>query len=223
MVQNHPAVVLSRSQEADTDRAISIAQSDFGGLDGLVVCAAVEPTPTRIIDMAYSTYLRAITINVAGSFLSIQRSLPFLRSKESGRPTSLKPRLLVLSSKADQGKQAGRVGYTSSKAALTSLIKTLINEERESGVEVLGIYPGLTNTPLAKGLIERKHDDVMWPEEAANYKRWIEGGKVEGPEWCGEACAKLVVGASPGLPGQMARYVDHCPELKHGWWFENSD
>ena len=141
--------------------------------------------------MPYSTYVRAMMINVCGPFLSIQRSLPLLRSKESGRPSWLKPRILVLSSKADEGRYAGRSAYNTSKAALSRLIDNLVNEERESGVEILGIYPGFTQTGLAAGLINREFDHVLWPEEAEKYRRWIEGGKVEGPEWCGEACAKI--------------------------------
>lgn len=177
----------------------------------------------RIIDMPYATYCRAMMINVCGPFLSIQRSLPLLRSTSSGRPPTLHPRILVLSSKADEGRYAGRSAYNTSKAALTRLIDNLVNEERESGVEVLGIYPGFTQTGLAEGLIDRKFDSVLWPEEAEKYKRWIEGGKVEGPEWCGEACAKLAVGRAQGLVGRMARYNDHVPELKHGWWLTNDD
>jgi NAD(P)-dependent dehydrogenase (short-subunit alcohol dehydrogenase family) len=209
-------------KEEDTDRCIQIARERFGGLDALVISAAIEPPPMRIIDMPFETYCRTMMINVCGPFLAIQRSLPLLR-ESTGRPDYLKPRILVLSSKADEGRYAGRSAYNTSKAALSRLIDNLVNEERESGVEILGVYPGFTQTDLAQGLIDRKYDNILWPEEAANYKRWIDGGKVEGPEWCGEACAKLAVGQAQGIVGKIARYCDHVPELKHGWWLENTD
>lgn len=168
--------------------------------------------------MPYAEFVRTMNINVCGAFLSVQKSLPSLREPLISRHTGVPARIVILSSTADGGQYAGRSAYSSSKAALTRFIATLANEERDTGVDVFGVYPGLTRTGLAQGLIERKFDDVLFPEEAAKYKDWIEKGAVEGPEWCADAVARLCTGVAEGLKGQTAFYSVHVPELKLGFW-----
>jgi len=168
--------------------------------------------------MPYAEFARTMEINVCGAFLSVQKSLPLLHSPSVPRPSGQQAKILILSSTADGGRYAGRSAYCSSKAALTRFIDNLANEERDMGVDVFGIYPGFTRTGLAEGLINSRFDDVLFPEEAAKYRNWISQGAVEGPEWCGEACARLCAGAADGLKGKTAFYSVHVPELKHGFW-----
>lgn len=197
---------------------MKISSEELGGLDALVVSAGIEAKPTRIIDMRYEDFVRTMEINVCGAFLSVQRSLPLLHSPSVPRPSGHGARILILSSTADGGRYGGRSAYCSSKAALTRFIDNLANEERDTGVDVYGIYPGFTRTGLAEGLINSKYDDVLFSDEAKKYRDWISKGAVEGPEWCGEACAKLSVGAAEGKKGQTAFYSVHVPELKLGFW-----
>ncbi len=168
--------------------------------------------------MKYADFVRTLNINVCGAFLSVQKSLPLLRTPSTPRPDGKHARILILSSTADGGRYAGRSAYCSSKAALTRFIDNLANEERDTGVDVYGIYPGFTRTGLADGLINQKFDDVLFPEEAEKYRKWISDGAVEGPEWCGEACAMLSVGVAEGLKGKTAWYSAHVPEMKKGFW-----
>jgi NAD(P)-dependent dehydrogenase (short-subunit alcohol dehydrogenase family) len=121
-----------------------------------------------------------------------------------------------LTSTADGGLYAGRSAYISSKAAQTRFIDNLVNEERDTGVDIYGIYPGFTRTGMAEPMIQGTYHHVMFPEEKAKYLAWIAKGAIEGPEWCGEACAQLSVGAAPGLKGKTTYYSVHVPEFRHG-------
>jgi NAD(P)-dependent dehydrogenase (short-subunit alcohol dehydrogenase family) len=65
--------------------------------------------------------------------------------------------------------------YSASKAALHSLTQTLRATLGQSGIKVLGVYPGPTDTDLAKDLPIQK----ATPEEAAaNIIKGIEDGEI---------------------------------------------
>lgn len=195
---------------------MEIAAKEFGGLDGLIVSAGIEPTPARILDLPYETFVRTLNTNVCGTFLSVQKCLPLLHKPLVARPASQSARIVILTSTADGGLYAGRSAYISSKAAQTRFIDNLANEQRNLGVDVYGIYPGFTRTRMAEPMIQGTYHHVMFPEEKAKYLHWVEKGVIEGPEWCGEACAKLSVGAAQGLKGKTAYYSVHVPEFRHG-------
>jgi NAD(P)-dependent dehydrogenase (short-subunit alcohol dehydrogenase family) len=166
--------------------------------------------------MPYETFVRTLNVNICGTFLSVQKSLPLLHTPRVARPTDHPARIVILTSTADGGRYAGRSAYISSKAAQTRFIDNLANEQRETGVDVYGIYPGFTRTAMAEPMIQGTYHHVMFPEEKAKYLEWIAKGAIEGPEWCGEACAQLSVGAAKGLKGKTAYYSVHVPEFKHG-------
>jgi len=179
----------------------------------LVVSAGIEPPLARIADMSYESFQKTFAVNVCGAFLSIQKALPLLLKAPD------KARIVVLSSTGDKAKYAGRSAYCASKAALTRLIDILQWEHHENPkVEVFGVYPGLTRTPMADAVLHGKYADVLFPEEAARYEKWVEEGAVDPPEWCADACARLATGRSKGFPGQTASYSVHVPELKLGRW-----
>ena len=199
-------------QESDVKAAYSLATTNFGGLDSIILSAGVEPVPSKIIDQSFSAFQKTILVNICGIFLCVQSALPLLHS--GTRP--IRPSVIILTSHADHGRKRGRAAYATSKAGLSRFIDCLVNEERESAVGVFGIYPSLTRTPLAQGLLERRYDDVMWPEEAEEYKERIESGDVEPPDWCGEACARLAAGKEEGLKGKIANYWEHAPGTRGG-------
>jgi NAD(P)-dependent dehydrogenase (short-subunit alcohol dehydrogenase family) len=200
------------TSEDDTKAALALATRGGGGLDALICSAGIEPDAARIIDMPYNTFLKTINVNLCGTFLSVQLSLPHLREA--------KGKVVILSSTADSAVYTGRAAYGASKAAVTRFIKSLAWEEQENGgcLSIFGVYPGLTKTPMSEGLLAGKFDNVMLPEEAQRYRDWLANGAAEPPDYCADAVAQLAVGVAEGLKGETASYSKHVPSTKKGFW-----
>ncbi|OAP57620.1 hypothetical protein AYL99_08358 [Fonsecaea erecta] len=195
----------------DVAAAVQTMSDKFGRIDSVLVCAGLEPAPKRIRNLEASEMLQVYNVNVIGALYAFQQSLPLLE-----KSTQARPRIIMLSSTGDQGHRSGRVAYCASKAGMSRLIDTLAHEER--GFDVYGVYPGLTETPLAKGLLEGKYNDILFPEDQVFYRQSVEDGTVDPPEYCGEASAKLAVWKADGLPGKIASYSEHVPECRYGIW-----
>ncbi|KAK4941190.1 hypothetical protein LTR10_018863 [Elasticomyces elasticus] len=196
---------------ADMEGAVQTMSTKFGRIDSVLVCAGLEPAPSRIRNLAASQMMKVYEVNVIGALLAFQQSLPLLAKSHQERP-----RIIMLSSTGDKGHRSGRVAYCASKAGMTRLIETLAHEER--GFDVYGVYPGLTETPLAKGLLAGTYNDVLFPEDQVFYRQSVEDGTVDSPDWCGEASAKLAAWKADGMPGKTASYSEHVPECRYGIW-----
>ena len=110
----------------------------FGGLDILFVNAGVaEFRPVEAWDEA--AYDRSFAVNVKGPYFLIQALLPHLAN-----PASI---VLNTSINAHIGMPASSI-YAASKAALSSLIRTLSGELIGRGIRVNAVSPGPIATPL---------------------------------------------------------------------------
>jgi len=110
----------------------------FGGLDILFVNAGIaEFHPVEAWDEA--AYDRSFAVNVKGPYFLIQALLPHLAN-----PASI---VLNTSINAHIGMPASSI-YAASKAALSSLIRTLSGELIGRGIRVNAVSPGPIATPL---------------------------------------------------------------------------
>jgi NAD(P)-dependent dehydrogenase (short-subunit alcohol dehydrogenase family) len=110
----------------------------FGGLDILFVNAGIaEFRPLEAWDEA--AYDRSFAVNVKGPYFLIQALLPHLAN-----PASI---VLNTSINAHIGMPASSI-YAASKAALSSLIRTLSGELIGRGIRVNAVSPGPIATPL---------------------------------------------------------------------------
>jgi len=123
-------------------------------------------------------------------------------------------RVVILSSMADSRvTYAGWSSYCSSKAALTRFIELLAHEEDE--IQVFGIYPELTRTPMVTDLVAGKFAGTMKDHEVEFFKRSDRDGQVEPPQWCANVTAKIAAHAIPGQEkGPVQCYHEWDPEYK---------
>ena len=116
-------------------------------------------------------------------------------------------RAIILSSAADSTvTYSAWSSYCSSKAALSRFIQLLHHEEEQ--VDVVGVYPGLTRTPMVTYLVAGKFAGKMKDSEVENFKRMDREGEVEPLEWSANVTAKLAVAAieTGPLSGQVKWY-----------------
>ncbi len=144
---NQVASLAWRSFECDLADAASveatvdaIKQVVRDRLDGLVLCAAIQPIgPVELIARADLEKLYAV--NVFGPLQLVQGVVPALRRAQG--------RIVLFSSMAGRIASPMLGAYASSKFSLEALADALRRELRPSGVSVSLVEPGGVDTPMA--------------------------------------------------------------------------
>ena len=157
-----PADIVSIKSDAsrlvDIDALAETLKSKAGHIDVLFINAGiakfmpVEAITPEIFD-------EMVNINFRGAFFTIQKLLPLL-----GKGSSV---VLTTSIAADLGMASSSV-YGATKAALSSLARTLSNELASRGIRVNEVSPGPIETPIYEKM-------GMPTEQTASFKDMIAG------------------------------------------------
>jgi NAD(P)-dependent dehydrogenase (short-subunit alcohol dehydrogenase family) len=122
-----------------------IAQ-EFGVIDALVNCAGITGktnVPTHEVDI--DDFDAVYRINLKGAFLLSKAVIPHMLQKKYGR-------IVHVASIAGKEGNAGMAAYSSTKAGLIGLVKTLGKDYAESGITVNGLAPAVIRTPMVAAL-----------------------------------------------------------------------
>lgn len=126
--------------------------------------------------------------NFFSVFDLVQRSLPHLSAWGERKPT-----VIIVTSGVDYNVlYRGWTGYCTSKAALTRFIHLLAHEE--PGLDVYGVLPLVTKSPMVDKIFNGEYDDVMLPQERQRFNTWAKEGKIEPPEYIADAIVKAATG-----------------------------
>jgi NAD(P)-dependent dehydrogenase (short-subunit alcohol dehydrogenase family) len=153
----------------------------------------------RDLDMAQ--HRRIFEINYFATVEIVTLCIPILLDAASkhGRKATVG----IATSNADWERVLrGLCGYCDSKAALSRFIKVLAHEERD--IHTVGLYPGVTHTPMVDLILDGAYTDVMYPEETAWYtdmktNKWHRPGGIELPELPARALVKIACGNIAGI------------------------
>lgn len=118
-------------------------------LDVLVHSAGVF-FGTPITDETPDAFEKVMSINVNGMWHVIQAALPFMRRKDGDKPGG---KIVAISSICGFYGFAGYAGYAASKAAATSLVRTLALELGPLGININAVEPGRVKTSMHDALI----------------------------------------------------------------------
>ena len=156
-----PGVVALRSDAAelgDIDRLAAEIERRSGRLDVLFINAGIakfqpiqQVTPALLDEM--------FDINFRGPYFTVQRLLPLMPSGASI--------VLTTSVAADLGFEHSSV-YAASKAALSSLARTLSNELSPKGIRVNEVSPGPIETPIFGTM-------GLTPDQESGFKQTMAG------------------------------------------------
>jgi NAD(P)-dependent dehydrogenase (short-subunit alcohol dehydrogenase family) len=179
------------SRLEDIDALAATLKAQAGHVDVLFVNAGIakflpfETITPEIFDEMFG-------INFRGAYFTIQKLLPLLRSGSSV--------VLTTSVAADLGLATSSV-YGATKAALSSLARTLSNELAPRGIRVNEISPGPIETPI--------YDKMGTAEEAAGMKDYMAGQvpikRLGTPEEIAKAALYLASDDSTFLYGAKIR------------------
>jgi 3-oxoacyl-[acyl-carrier protein] reductase len=158
----------------------------FGKIDVLVNNAGII-RDTLVVRMSEDDWDAVLTTNLRGAFLCIRAALrPMLRQRWG--------RIVNISSVSGVVGNAGQANYSSAKAGLIGLTKSVAREAAGRNVTVNAVAPGFITTELTDGLPEKVKEAVLGQ---------IPQGRFGAPEDVAEAVAFLASEGAGYITGQV--------------------
>lgn len=120
---------------------------DLGGrVDILINSAGVTGGRVSLVDMDVDTWDLVQAVNVRAPMILMQRVGRHMIERGGGG------RIVSLSSSAAFRATSSPIHYAASKAAISSMTRTIAAELGPHGINVNAVAPGLTKTPMTKGV-----------------------------------------------------------------------
>ncbi|MGI9100996.1 MAG: SDR family NAD(P)-dependent oxidoreductase [Terriglobales bacterium] len=141
-----------RSDES-VSHAVQSAQEQYGRLD-IAVHAAGVSRDAVVWKLSVDDWDLVHQVNLRGAFLLLRHCLPLLRKQNAGRV------VLIGSINGSRGK-FGTAAYSSSKAGLLGLAKSVARETGRFGVMVNVIEPGWVRTPMTESVPQQVRDAAL--------------------------------------------------------------
>ena len=150
------------TDEGSVQNAITLAQSQFGGLHGAINCAGSAPAE-RVIGKngphSLANFTKTIMVNLIGSFNVIRLVAAVLQTNEPDAGGERGVLISTASVAAFDG-QIGQAGYSASKGGIVAMTLPIARELARFGIRVMTIAPGLFETPLMAGIPEEARQSL---------------------------------------------------------------
>lgn len=118
--------------------AITNAEQDIGGLDVLVANAA-DDTRHTLEELTPEKWDACLAVNLKHQFFAAQTAYPFIAAAGGGS-------IICMGSIAWLNNTTGMVGYTTAKAGIHGLVRTLARQLGPKRIRVNALLPGWTMT-----------------------------------------------------------------------------
>ena len=141
------------SSAEQVEKLFSEIEHSLGGIDVLVNNAGIygPKGPSDTVD--FTSWRRAIEINLFGTFLPARLAIRHMKQKGRGK-------IINLSGGGATSPMPRISAYAASKAAVVRLTETLAEELREFSIDVNAVAPGALNTRLLDEILEAGPDAV---------------------------------------------------------------
>lgn len=136
------------SSEGSVAKMTKSVLDAYGAIDILINNAALFSTlkMRRFEEIPVDEWRRVIDVNITGVFLAARAVTPIMREKKWGR-------IVNISSAAWSMGRPNYLHYTTSKAALHGLTRSMARELGEFGITVNTILPGATHTEVPRDTV----------------------------------------------------------------------
>ena len=138
---------------ADLDAAVARVERELGRLDVLVCCAGVSGDSLRTVDVSDAEWNRVMAVNASGVFFANRAALPGMIGRGYGR-------IVNIASIAGKEGNPMACAYSTSKAAVIGMTKSIGKDVAGTGVLVNCIAPAVIETPML-GDMTKEHVDYM--------------------------------------------------------------
>lgn len=149
---NHVAEV----DVADAARQAAAAQTvyeKFGRIDILIACAGITGPTVKLWEFPVEEWRRVIDIDLHGIFNSCRAIVPFMLKNDYGR-------IVNISSVAGKEGNPNASAYSTAKAGVIGLTKSLGKELAATGVRANCVTPAAFNSPILAQM-PQSHIDYM--------------------------------------------------------------
>lgn len=170
--KNFCAIKCDITKEVDVNEAFAKIKRDFGTPQILVNNAGLT-TSGSFIETSRSDWEYVFNVNVIGLLECTQRAILAMREANvEGH---------IINMNSIQGLQVYNFGpahfnvYSASKYAISAITRTLRNDLIGNNIRVTSINPGLTDTPLVRGLGVDDTMPIIQPEDVADAVLYIVG------------------------------------------------
>jgi 2-dehydro-3-deoxy-L-rhamnonate dehydrogenase (NAD+) len=170
------AFVTDATNDADLRATLARAETEFGGLQAFVNCAAITgKTNVKAHEFDLDDFDRVYKINLRAALVASQAVLPGMLARGYGR-------ILHVASIAGKEGNAGMVAYSATKAGLIGMVKSMGKDYATTGVTVNALAPAVIQTPMVAALPQATIDYMTAKipmartgtlEEAAAMIAWI--------------------------------------------------
>lgn len=150
------------SCDVSDPRGVEVLRRDYieaaGGPPDILFASAGVFSMDRVEDTSPGTLAKTLSVNLAGSFLTVRAFLPDLLERGSG---------LIIQVGSVAGRRAfpGNGAYAASKFGVRGLHEVLLAELRGTGVRVTLLEPAATDTPIWES-IDREANAGLPPRRA---------------------------------------------------------
>lgn len=159
---------------SDRAKLIQFTRERFARLDLLVNNAGVAPhIRADILEAGEESFDRLIAINVKGPYFLTQLAAKWMIEQATGagkNGSSLKPKIVTISSISAYTASVNRGDYCIAKAALSMLTPLYAARLAEHGINVYEIRPGVIATDMT-GPVKEKYDKLI-AEGLTPIQRW---------------------------------------------------
>lgn len=159
---------------------VAQVEEDFGAIGILVHNAGIASRGMSVVDTEPDELRRVMATHALGPHYLSKLAIPRMRTLDRGD-------VVMISSVATRGLSANGAPYNMGKTALEALAVTLSREERDNGIRVNIVAPGLVETEMGRRLMKatagvadlRALDSaspfgrVCQPEDVANVVRFL--------------------------------------------------
>ena len=134
------------TQEGTVKTLMQHLADKHGKLDVMVNSAGVVgPNGKKITDVSLDEYEQTYQVNLRGSFLMTKYALPLMEKHNYGR-------ILLIASIAGKEGNAGMCAYSSTKAGVIGLVKSVGKEFAETNITINGLAPAVIRTDMVDSM-----------------------------------------------------------------------
>lgn len=174
------------------EEVIVTIRQKLGTIDRFVHCAAIMPT-ARLMDQPTALIHKLMAINYGGTVNVVKTVLPNMLEQKTGQ-------FIIFGSIAGSVLSPELGAYSSTKSAVNTFSEVLIEENRDSGVDIMLVCPPMVNTPLLKQATENSNPKAI--------RDSIAKGRLADPDFMIDEVEKgLKKGTKILLPGVEAKIL----------------
>lgn len=150
----------------------TVAEFAEGKLNLFIACAGINQQGNNGTALNFDLAHKVIDINYIGVLNGVESAFEVMKKHRSGQ-------IIALSSASAVAGFPGAAAYTSSKAAVMTMMEALSIDYRHYGITCQCICPGYVDTPLARGSQREKLPGLISaPAAAQHIKSAIERKKM---------------------------------------------